>query len=403
MDNHEHNATGGQTTQPRLWNRNYTRAWTANFMLYVSFMLIVPILPLYLNDTYGAGKHTIGAVLSGYTIAIMLVRPFSGYLIDSFNRHKVLLLFYSLAFLMCGMYLISTSLLMFTIVRTLHGAPYGATIIANSTVAIDVLHPERRAEGIGYYGLSNNLATALSPSLGIFIYEMTGNFQLLFVISMAVAGIGMFIASKIEIRQREPLRREKLSLDRFFLLAGWRQAVIICCFGLSYGILSTYLAIYGKEQLGISSGTGIYFMILSVGLILSRIQGGRALRDGRVTHNAAVGVVISVIGYTLFAAVTDMWAYYASAFIIGLGNGHMFPAIQTMFINLAPNNKRGTANSTLYSSWDAGVGIGILAGGIVAESMGYSLAFWAGAIANMLGVVFFFTNVRKSYEACKLR
>ena len=403
MDNHEHNATGGQTTQPRLWNRNYTRAWTANFMLYVSFMLIVPILPLYLNDTYGAGKHTIGAVLSGYTIAIMLVRPFSGYLIDSFNRHKVLLLFYSLAFLMCGMYLISTSLLMFTIVRTLHGAPYGATIIANSTVAIDVLHPERRAEGIGYYGLSNNLATALSPSLGIFIYEMTGNFQLLFVISMAVAGIGMFIASKIEIRQREPLRREKLSLDRFFLLAGWRQAVIICCFGLSYGILSTYLAIYGKEQLGISSGTGIYFMILSVGLILSRIQGGRALRDGRVTHNAAVGVVISVIGYTLFAAVTDMWAYYASSFIIGLGNGHMFPAIQTMFINLAPNNKRGTANSTLYSSWDAGVGIGILAGGIVAESMGYSLAFWAGAIANMLGVVFFFTNVRKSYEACKLR
>ena len=403
MDNHEHNATGGQTTQPRLWNRNYTRAWTANFMLYVSFMLIVPILPLYLNDTYGAGKHTIGAVLSGYTIAIMLVRPFSGYLIDSFNRHKVLLLFYSLAFLMCGMYLISTSLLMFTIVRTLHGAPYGATIIANSTVAIDVLHPERRAEGIGYYGLSNNLATALSPSLGIFIYEMTGNFQLLFVISMAVAGIGMFIASKIEIRQRKPLRREKLSLDRFFLLAGWRQAVIICCFGLSYGILSTYLAIYGKEQLGISSGTGIYFMILSVGLILSRIQGGRALRDGRVTHNAAVGVVISVIGYTLFAAVTDMWAYYASAFIIGLGNGHMFPAIQTMFINLAPNNKRGTANSTLYSSWDAGVGIGILAGGIVAESLGYSLAFWAGAIANMLGVVFFFTNVRKSYEACKLR
>ena len=72
MDNHEHNATGGQTIQPRLWNRNYTRAWTANFMLYVSFMLIVPILPLYLNDTYGAGKHTIGAVLSGYTIAVIL-------------------------------------------------------------------------------------------------------------------------------------------------------------------------------------------------------------------------------------------------------------------------------------------------------------------------------------------
>lgn len=402
MDNKENSTADEHSIKIRLWNKNYTKAWAANFMLYVSFMLIVPILPLYLSDVYGAGKHTIGFVLSGYTIAIMLVRPFSGYLIDSFNRRKVLLLFYSLTFLMCGMYLIAGSLLLFTIIRTLHGAPYGATIIANSTVAIDVLHPERRAEGIGYYGLSNNLATALSPSLGIFIYELTDNFQLLFIISMLVAGIGLFIASKIEIRQRATIRRDKLSLDRFFLVAGWRQAVIICCFGLSYGVLSTYLAIYGKEQLGITGGTGLYFMILSIGLILSRIQGGRALRDGKVSHNAAIGVSISVIGYTLFATVSDMWAYYASAFIIGLGNGHMFPAIQTMFINLAPNNKRGTANSTLYSSWDAGVGIGILFGGLIAETYSYSSAFCMGAIVNALGVIFFFTKVRKSYESNRL-
>ncbi|MEE1317399.1 MAG: MFS transporter, partial [Prevotella sp.] len=164
----------------------------------------------------------------------------------------------------------------------------------------------------------------------------------------------------------------------------------------------TYLAIYGKEQLGITGGTGLYFMILSIGLILSRIQGGRALRDGKVSHNAAIGVSISVIGYTLFATVSDMWAYYASAFIIGLGNGHMFPAIQTMFINLAPNNKRGTANSTLYSSWDAGVGIGILFGGLIAETYSYSSAFCMGAIVNALGVIFFFTKVRKSYESNRL-
>ena len=40
----------------KLWNSEYTKAWTANFMLSFSFMLTVPILPLYLSDTYGAGK-----------------------------------------------------------------------------------------------------------------------------------------------------------------------------------------------------------------------------------------------------------------------------------------------------------------------------------------------------------
>lgn len=407
----------------KLWNRNYTRTWIANFMLYFSFMLIVPILPLYLADTYDAGKHTIGFVLSGYTIAIMLVRPFSGYLVDTYDRRKVMLMFYGMAFIMCGLYIIGGSLVLFTIIRTLHGAPYGATIIANSTVAIDSLYASRRAEGIGYYGLSNNLATALSPSVGIFIYELTGNFNLLFIISMLCSGIGFYIASTIQTKQRPAsVSTEKtgkngkngtstpvttptrfLRLDRFFLLRGWRQAVIICCFGLSYGVLSTYLAIYGREKLGITSGTGLYFMLLSIGLMLSRIQGGHALRDGKVTQNAAMGVSVSVFGYALFAAVPEMWAYYASAIIIGLGNGHMFPAVQTMFINLAENNQRGTANSTLYSSWDAGMGIGVFFGGLIAETISYSAAFWMGALVNAFGVLFFFTHVRPTFERDRLR
>ncbi len=395
----------------KLWNRNYTRTWIANFMLYFSFMLIVPILPLYLADTYGAGKHTIGFVLSGYTIAIMLVRPFSGYIVDNYDRKRVMLLFYSLAFVLCGFYLIGGSLFLFTVIRTLHGAPYGATIIANSTVAIDSLYPSRRAEGIGYYGLSNNLATALSPSVGIFIYEWTDNFNLLFILSMICAGIGLYIASTINPPTPKSLKEKPArvnakmgwGLDRFFLVKAWRQAVIIGCFGLSYGVLSTYLAIYGRETLGITGGTGLYFMLLSAGLMLSRIQGGHALRDGKVTQNAAMGVSVSVFGYILFAAVPEMWAYYASAIIIGLGNGHMFPAIQTMFINLAENSQRGTANSTLYSSWDAGMGIGVFFGGMIAETIGYSAAFWMGALVNAFGVLFFFTHVRPTFERDRLR
>lgn len=237
----------------KLWNGNYVKALTANFMLYFSFMLIVPILPLYLADTYGAGKHTIGLVLSGYTVTVMLIRPFSGYIVDSFDRKKVLLVFYGLMFILFGGYLIGGSLILFTFVRTLHGAPYGATTIANSTVAIDVLPSSRRAEGIGYYGLSNNLATALSPSVGILIYDVTHDFRILFAISMLVCGIGLFTASTIQVKSRpckQKVERPQMTLDRFFLTKGWSQALITCCFGLSYGVLSTYLAIYGRERLG---------------------------------------------------------------------------------------------------------------------------------------------------------
>ena len=79
-----------------------------------------------------------------------------------------------------------------------------------------------------------------------------------------------------------------------------------------------------------------------------------------ITQNASIGIAVSVIGYLLFATVHNYWGYYGAAFIIGLGNGHMFPAFQSMFINLAPNERRGTANSTLYVSWDTGFGLGVL-------------------------------------------
>ena len=85
----------------------------------------------------------------------------------------------------------------------------------------------------------------------------------------------------------------------------------------------------------------MFFSLLAVGLIVSRLTGAHALRDNLVSRNASMGVCVSVFGYLLFAAVQSPFAYYASAFIIGLGNGHMYPAFQTMFINLAEHNQRG--------------------------------------------------------------
>jgi len=74
----------------KLWNGNYLRMWMANFLLYFSFMLLTPLFPLYLSETFEADKQMIGVVLSGYTLTALLVRPFSGYLVDNFPRRKIL-------------------------------------------------------------------------------------------------------------------------------------------------------------------------------------------------------------------------------------------------------------------------------------------------------------------------
>ena len=400
----------------KLWNRNYCKVMAANFTLFFAFYVLTPLLPLYLSEHFGATKDVIGLVLSGYTITALLFRPFSGYVVDSFPRKMVLMVSFSVFAIFFAGYLAASTLLLFTIVRTLHGGPFGALTVANSTVAIDVLPSSRRTEGIGYYGLSNNLAMAIAPTIGIFIYQLTNSFEFLFWLALIVATTGWLIDSTVKLKPRDSsqARSSRLSLDRFFLTRGWLLGLNMVAFGFSFGVLSNYLAIYGKEVMGITGGTGTYFMLCSVGLILSRLQGSKALRDGRVTHNAATGMVISLVGYTLFilmptlaqssmvngqcSMVNGQWSmfigYYGSALLIGLGNGHMWPAFQNMTINVATNKQRGTANSTILISWDIGMGLGILVGGIVAELISYSAAFWTVVLVNGTGVATYFLATR---------
>ena len=396
--------------QERLWNRNYCRVMAANFTLFFAFYLLTPLLPLYLVERFDATKDVVGLVLSGYTLTALLARPFSGFLVDTFPRKRVLMACFFLFFICFGGYLGASSLLLFTIVRTLHGAPFGALTVANSTVAIDVLPSSRRNEGIGYYGLSNNLAMAIAPTVAIYIYRLTDNFELLFWLALLIAGAGMLTDAGVKLERPKGGAGEAaagaaaarsgglLRWDRFFLLRGWLLAVNMVFFGFCFGVVSNYLAIYSKDVMGITGGTGTWFLLLAGGLMASRLQGARALREGRLVENAAEGIALSSVAYLLFVACPNVFGYYASALLLGFGNGHMWPAFLNMIISMARHNERGTANSTLLISWDVGIGLGVLAGGVVSEALSYEAAFWTVAASQFIGAILFFAFTRQSFE-----
>lgn len=392
-----------QKPTERLWNADYIKVMMTNFFLHFAFYLLTPLLPLYLSERFGAGKDTIGLVLSGYMVAALLVRPFSGYVVDSFSRKRVLMVCLTAFFVFFIGYIAAGTLLMFAICRTLHGGPFGAVTVANNTCAIDVLPSSRRNEGIGLYGLSNNIAMAVAPSVGIYIHNAFSSYGILFWLALVCAGCAVLIASHVNLPRKELKKgRPKLSLDRFFLTRAWLLAIIVAFMSFGWGVLSNYLAIYGKEELGITSGTGTYFAILSCGLFVSRLQGQKALRKGRLTHNCTEGMLLSMVGYTIFVAIPHPVAYYASAALIGLGNGHMYPALLNMFVNMARHDQRGAATSSILTSWDLGMGVGCLLGGVLAEYIGYTATFWIVAAENACGVLLFILLGREFFESRRL-
>ena len=109
----------------KLWTRSFISACIGNFLLFFAFYLLLPILPLYLIDTFSASKTLVGFVLSSYTLAALLIRPFSGFLLDLFRRKPQYLIAFFLFVVSFVGYPVVTSINLFLLVRMFHGATFG--------------------------------------------------------------------------------------------------------------------------------------------------------------------------------------------------------------------------------------------------------------------------------------
>lgn len=386
-----------------LWTASFRAVTAGNFLLFFSFYLLLPILPMYVAGAFDADKSITGMVLASYTVMALLVRPASGYLVDTFPRKRMLLICYTIFMLyFCG-YLLAGTLLLFAVIRATHGVAFGLVTVSNSTMAIDIMPAARRGEGIGYYGVSNNLAMAIGPSLSLYIYDTLHNFDYIFLLSILSSLLGLCCVATIKAPRRDvSVVSSKISLDRFILLKALPETLPVIMFSFSYGMLSTYLAVYGREEVGVTSGSALFFVIMACGLIASRMAAGRMLDHGYITSSILWGMVGCLLGYAIFIELAVPAGYYVAAFVLGIGYGTICSAFQAQFISMAPNNRRGTANSSYLTSWDLGVGLGVFVGGHIAEVTSYGVAYRWAWVVSMAGLLLFVFVVRKHYEKNRL-
>lgn len=390
-------------TTERLWTSNFICAFLGNFSLFFAFYLLLPILPLYLMEEFNANSAAIGIILASYTLTALLTRPFSGFLVDYFPRKPLLMLCYLLFICFFAGYMIAGTLLLFAILRATHGIAFGLVTVSNSTMAIDVMPSSKRNIGIGYFGVSTNLAMAMSPMLSLYLHDHIGNYTYIFLCSLVTGLFGLICISFIKAPEKISTAGEPISLDRFFLLKGIRGGINLTLFSFSYGIMSTYVAIYGAKEVGIESGSGLFFLLLAAGLICSRLMSARQMNRGQLTGIISLGIIFLIIGFSLFIFLKNPLGFYSSAAVIGISYGLICPAYQGMFINLARHNQRGTANSTYLTSWDLGIGAGVLFGGQIAQISSYTSAFMIGLGLILIGFIMFRGTTANYYLQNKLR
>ena len=400
-----------EVTRDRLFTRDYIFVCIAAFMMSFSFFILVPTLPMYLKDTFGISPALVGVVLSCYVIAVLSIRPMTGFIADTLPRKRVYIVSYAIfvaSFL--GYFFITQTLALFILLRVLHGFSFGMLTTAGNTLVIDVMPSSRRGEGLGYYGVTNNLALAFGPMVGLFVIS-SGNYTLLFLTSLITGIVGLVLGALVRAPHKRLEKTEfKLSADRFFLKEGIRACFAFFLLAIPYGMTTSYMALYAASS-GITHNAGLFFTVMAAGLITSRLNSGKRVDRGFVTETIIVGICIALVGGfgEAILSTVSSWSitagyvtYFLTAFLFGYGYGTMFPAYNTLFINLAPNSRRATANATYLTGWDVGIGGGMLLGGYISE-FDYSYCYMLGAVLIFLALMFFKYVVTPHFHKHKLR
>ena len=396
----------------KLWTQSFISACTSNFLLFFAFYLLLPILPLYMMEEFHTSKSYVGIILSCYTLAALLIRPFAGFILDIFKRKPIYIIAYFLFILTFIGYPLATLVSMFLFLRIVHGFTFGMVTTAGNSLIVDIMPASRRGEGLGYFGVSNNLAMAIGPMISLFMHDYY-SYDAIFYTAIGSGLLGFLVVFTIK-SDKSFVRslKQPIAFDRFFLLKGFYSGLCLLMLGIPYGMLTTYVAIYGKE-LGIHSGMGVFFSLMAVGLIGSRLFAGKLLDRGKMLFVIGYGTLICLLGFFLLAGLKKVEIYnpqlmivlfYLVAVVLGVGYGMIFPAYNTLFVNLAQNNRRATASSTYLTSWDVGVGVGLVMGGTLADTGGgLPLAFLVGAIASGISFLFFKQIAGPHFDRNKLR
>jgi len=380
----------------RIWTKDFIFLILSNFLMYITYYAILSALPIYLVTGLHASKMQVGVVVGTYTIASVLVRPFSGFALDRFGRRTIFLsalIVYSLLF---AGYLFAITLTSIIFLRFAQGLTWGITTVSGSTIAIDSIPASKRGEGIGYFALSTTLGMSVGPIIGLFICHRWG-YTAMFVSGCFISITSLICAYVVHLRKRFRVGKHiQLKWSSMFDRNSIRPSINVFITMIAYGGLLSFIALYGQE-IGIHN-TSLYFLIFSVGIAAARLTAGKVFDKKGPRRIITICIILLIIGFPLLALAKNASLFYVSAIIIGFGNGVIFPTFQSMVNNLADSLHRGAANSTLYTAVDLGMGFGMIMAGLIAQHISISAIFWVNAIICTAGLIFFRSFVIEFYE-----
>lgn len=386
------------TNKEPIWTKPFISLFSTNFSIFIIFYGLVTVLPLYATDVLERSDEDAGLLMTIFLISAIIMRPFTGKLLDLAGKRKMLWISLSLYLVCTVMYYFIEPFSILLILRFVQGIWFSIATTASGSLAADNIPPSRRGAGLGYFTMSTNLAVVVGPFIALTIVQYF-SYDIFFIAMSILLLIGALTALSIppEKQVTIPSVKVKMTLNDLFEKKSLPIALIGSLIAFSYASILSYLSIYSQQK-DLLYLTSSFFAVFAIVMLVSRPFTGRIFDEKGPRYIIIPGLVFFMFGLILLAYMDSPFTFLLSGAFIGLGYGAIVPSFQTLAIQSTTHERSGYATATFFTLFDSGIAIGSFILGIVASKLGYQGLYLLSSGMVALTLIVFLMRIKQLRE-----
>ncbi len=381
----------------RLWSPAFINYGISSGILYMTQYVLVAALPIVITSELSGSDLDAGLAMTYFQIGTILCRLFAGRLIDGFNKRVVLLLSTALFFIIMGLFNFTTSLEAIFVLRGLHGVIFALGTTVMAALAVLVLPPNRKGEGINMFAIFSNVAMVLGPAIGLYALSSYGSIALYLFLTI-MTGLALVLSNSIplskELATPKPSTHKGWHISQFIEKRSLPWALMGLFIGFTYSGVLVFIPIE-LNSMGAGIWGSAFFAIFAVMIIISRPLVGKAYARYGSTYIIYPGLVLFILGLLALGIATTPLTIILTAPLLGLGYGAAQPAFQALAIQSAPIERAGVSTATYFLALDISVGAGSVILALLASAVGYQYLYMFTAIIMIVALALYHIWIKR--------
>ena len=381
----------------RLWSPAFTNYGISSGILYMTQYVLVAALPIVITSELAGSDLDAGLAMTYFQIGTILCRIFAGRLIDGFNKRIVLLISTALFFIIMGLFNFTTSLEAVFVLRGLHGVVFALGTTVMATLAVLVLPPNRKGEGVNMFAIFSNIAMVLGPAIGLYALSSYGSMAL-YIFLTVMTGLAMVLSNIIPLSKALALPKQSKykvwHISQFIENKSLPWALMGLFIGFTYSGVLVFIPIE-LNSMGAGIWGSAFFAIFALMIIISRPIVGKVYARYGSKIIIYTGLGLFILGlFVLGLAITPL-AILFTAPLLGLGYGAAQPAFQALAIQSAPIERAGVSTATYFLALDISVGAGSVILAVLASAWGYQYLYMFTALVMVIALALYHIWVKR--------